>query len=163
MKIQYLVYLSLLVLMPAHAGKLSDVSECSPGKTVLTRSGTVGAVTEIRNGMCVVRHDDGSEKSYLHWMLSSANGASEPAVSGLKAGNYVCSAYGAGSFKIVIRVGGAYQDRAGNNGKFSLKNDKEIAFESGSLKGQYSRLLAPGKFGLASRKGKMFNTVCNLK
>ena len=163
MKVNYLAYLFLFVFFPAHAGEFTNVNECSIGKRVSDRNGRVGAVTEIRNGMCVVRHDDGSEKSYLHWMLSPANGAKMPTVYGLQAGNYVCSAYGAGSFKVIIREGGVYLDQAGNNGKFSMKNDKEIAFESGSLEGQYSEFLAPGKFGLASVKGKGFNTVCNLK
>jgi hypothetical protein len=38
-----------------------------------------------------------------------------------------------------------------------------ITFGSGSLAGQHSKLLKPGKFGLASSPTKQFYTVCNLK
>jgi hypothetical protein len=40
---------------------------------------------------------------------------------------------------------------------------KVITFTTGSLAGQYSKLLGAGKFGLSSKKTTMFYTVCNLK
>ena len=154
----------LVVMVPAaQAGEFKNVSECAIGKRVSDRNGVTGAVTEIRSGMCVVRQDSGVEKSYLHWMLSPADGAKAPAVQGLQAGNYVCSAYGAGSFTVSVQAAGTYRDRAGATGRYRLKDGKEIRFESGSLSGQYSELLAPGKFGLASSQRKSFNTICNLK
>ena len=155
--------LSLFLALSANAAEFTASAECVAGRRVTNRSGNAGVVTEIRSGMCVVRHDDGTERSYLHWMLSPAGKGEVEPVAALVPGNYVCSAQGAGSFRIVIQEGGRYADRAGQPGEFSLADGGEITFSSGSLAGQYSKQLGPRKFGLASARGKSFYTVCNLK
>jgi len=147
----------------AHSAEFTNTSECVPGKQVTHRNGKSGTIVALRNGSCVVRHEDGSERSYLHWMLSPQGSASASPAADLVPGNYVCSATGAGSFPITIRGGNRYTDRADKSGEFSISAGKEIIFKSGSLAGQYSELLGVGKFGLTSTKGKMFYTVCNLK
>jgi len=155
--------LGLSAVFCAHSAELANTSECIAGKQVTHRNGKSGTIVALRNGSCVVRHEDGSEHSYLHWMLSPQEGA--PAASGaeLPQGNYVCSATGAGSFPITIHRGNRYTDRAQKSGEFDMAPGKEIVFKSGSLAGQYSRRLGTAKFGLSSAKGKMFYTVCNLK
>lgn len=157
-----LLLLPLLVL-PAQAAEFTNSSQCVAGTKVADRNGRTGAVTGLRSGMCVVRHDDGTERTYLHWMLSPAGGAKEPQGAGLLPGNYTCSATGAGTFPITIREGGRYGDRAGKSGEFTLQANKELVFKSGSLAGQYSQMLGAEKFGLSSGKGKGFYTVCNRK
>ena len=152
-----------LVAAPAYAAEFTNANQCVAAKKVTHRNGKTGAVTTVRNGMCVVRHDDGTEGSYLHWMLSPAGEKKAAPAEGLAPGNYTCSATGAGTFPIVIRAGGKYTDRAGKSGEFTLQDDKSIVFKSGSLAGNYSKLLGPGKFGLSSAKGKSFYTVCNSK
>ncbi len=82
----------------------------------------------------------------------------------LKPGSYSCSAGAAGSFPIVIKAGGTYVDRAGKSGRFSLDAASAIVtFSSGSLAGQHSKVLGPGKFGLSSVAAKNFSVVCNLR
>jgi hypothetical protein len=77
---------------------------------------------------------------------------------------YTCSAPGAGFFRIEIRDDSEYVDRAGQTGSYSFDTTTGIiTFGSGSLAGQHSKLLKPGKFGLASSPTKQFYTVCNLK
>ena len=79
----------------------------------------------------------------------------------LKQGRYVCSMSSAGG-QFPITIGrGTYTDRAGKSGTFSVTGDR-ITFGSGSLAGQYSRILGPGKFGLSSSFNGMFYGVCNL-
>lgn len=79
-------------------------------------------------------------------------------------GTYTCSAPGAGFFRIEIRDGSQYVDRAGKSGSYSFDAASgRITFSSGSLSGQHSKLLKPGKFGLASSPTGQFYTVCNLK
>jgi hypothetical protein len=71
---------------------------------------------------------------------------------------------GAGFFRIEIRDGSEYVDRAGKSGSYSFDAASgRITFSSGSLAGQYSKLLKPGKFGLASSPTGQFYTVCNLR
>lgn len=82
----------------------------------------------------------------------------------LDAGTYTCSAPGAGFFRIEIRDGSQYTDRAGKTGSYSFDAASgRITFSSGSLAGQYSKLLKPGKFGLASSPTGQYYTVCNLR
>jgi hypothetical protein len=82
----------------------------------------------------------------------------------LDTGTYTCSAPGAGFFRIELRDGSTYVDRAGKSGSYSFDAASgRIAFSSGSLEGQFSKLLKPGKFGLASSPTGQFYTVCNLK
>ncbi len=163
MRICFPLALSLFVVLVAHGAEFADSSECVSGKRVTHRNGKSGTVTAFKNGSCVVRYDDGTESSYLHWMLSPEGSAKASPAGGLSPGNYVCSATGAGTFPITVRDGGRYTDRAGKSGDFKLQGNKEIVFKSGSLAGQYSELLGPGKFGLSSARGKSFYTVCNLK
>lgn len=155
--------LLLFLAISANAAEFTASAECVAGRRVTNRSGSAGVVTEIRSGMCVVRHDDGTERSYLHWMLSPAGKGEVEPLAALVPGNYVCTAQGAGSFRIVIQEGGRYADRAGQSGEFALLDGGEIGFSSGSLAGQYSKRLGPRKFGLASARGRSFYTVCNLK
>lgn len=165
MQPRFLSVLFLLVVLPAQGAEFTNPSECMTGKRVTHRSGKSGVVTGLRSGMCLVRHDDGTESTYLHWTLSPAGGAKAAPMAtggGLSSGNYACTAPGAGTFPIIIR-GNRYTDRAGKSGDFKLQADSVLVFESGSLAGQYSKLMGPGKFGLSSAKGKMFYTVCNLK
>jgi hypothetical protein len=154
--------LSLLAL-PSQGAEFTNSSQCKPGAKVTDRGGKSGSVTGVKNGMCVVKLDDGTERNYLHWMLSPAGATKGAPAAGLPPGNYACSAPGAGTFPIVIRDGGRYSDRAGKSGEFALQAGNEIVFRSGSLAGNYSRVLGAGKFGLSSAKGKSFYTVCNLK
>ena len=69
---------------------------------------------------------------------------------------------GAGQFPITIVDGSTYSDRAGQSGRYSI-NGAQITFRSGSLRGQFSRILGPGKFGLSTDQNRMFYGVCNLK
>lgn len=69
---------------------------------------------------------------------------------------------GAGQFPITIVDGSTYSDRAGQSGRYSV-NGAQITFETGSLRGQFSRILGSGKFGLSSRQNSSFYGVCNLK
>lgn len=151
-----------LLALPAQAAEFTQASQCVAGIKVTDRKGKTGTVTALRNGMCVVKYDDGTEKNSLHWMLSPA-GSSREAPAGLAPGNYACSATGAGTFPIVIGEGSRYSDRAGKSGTFELQPNGDLVFKSGSLAGQYSRVLGAGKFGLSSQKGKSFYTVCNRK
>jgi hypothetical protein len=83
--------------------------------------------------------------------------------SGLAVGKYACSAPGAGTFPITIKDGSTYIDRAGSSGRYSFDSASgRITFSSGSLAGQYSELLKPGKFGLSSAPTRQFYVVCNL-
>ena len=155
----------LVALLPgvsAQAAEFTKADQCVPGIKVTDRKGKSGTITTVRSGMCVVRYDDGTETSYLHWMLSPAGSSKDPPA-GLAPGNYACSATGAGTFPIVIKDGSRYTDRAGKAGEFALQPNGELVFKSGSLAGQYSRVMGAGKFGLSSAKGKSFYTVCNRK
>jgi hypothetical protein len=80
----------------------------------------------------------------------------------LPAGRYVCSMPSAGQFPITIVDGSTYTDRAGQSGRYGV-NGTQVTFESGSLRGQFSRILGPGKFGLSTDQNRMFYGVCNLK
>lgn len=80
----------------------------------------------------------------------------------LPPGRYTCSMPGAGQFPINIVDGSTYSDRAGKSGQYSVNGD-QITFASGSLRGQFSRILGPGKFGLSSDSNRNFYGVCNLK
>ncbi|MCL4819237.1 MAG: hypothetical protein KJ067_08850 [Vicinamibacteria bacterium] len=87
-----------------------------------------------------------------------------PAGSGgaLPAGRYTCSMPGAGQFPITIVDGATYSDRGGKSGRYRVAGD-QITFESGSLRGTFSRILSPGKFGLSLDQNSSFYGVCNLK
>lgn len=90
--------------------------------------------------------------------------ASARAAEALPRGRYACSAPGAGTFPITIEDDATYVDRAGDSGRYRYDSaDGLITFGSGSLKGQYSKLLKPGKFGLSSEPTRQFYVVCNLK
>lgn len=103
--------------------------------------------------MCLVQLDDGNKRSYLGWKLSPADAPNAPRGADLAAGTY----------KIAIKRRTKYEDRASDSGKYSYNAaTKVINFISGSLAGQYSELLGPGKFGLSAQKTTMFYTVCNL-
>ena len=149
--------------MRALAEEFTKPSQCVAGIKVTDRNGKDGTVTGVSNGMCVVRHDDGTVRNYLHWMLSPAGSAKDSPAAGLAPGDYACSATGAGTFPITIRDGSRYSDRAGKPGEFALQGNGDLVFKSGSLAGNYSRVLGPGKFGLSSAKGRSFYTVCNRK
>ena len=85
-------------------------------------------------------------------------------LAGLPAGAYSCSAgVAGGSFKITLKDGGTYSDRAGTNGRYAVDAAGKVNFSSGSLKGQNSKVLGRGKFGLSSDSASFFATVCNLK
>lgn len=142
---------------------LPSTQNCRTGTRVTDRQNRSGSITGERNGMCVVRLDDGETRSYLAWMLTK-EGAAGPGPEDLAPGSYSCSAGSAGSFPIVIHEGGTYADRAGQTGRFSFDSASAvITFSSGSLAGQYSKRLGPGKFGLSSVAAKNFSVVCNLR
>jgi hypothetical protein len=134
---------------------------CPAGTEVVDRERRRGTVQGERDGMCVVRLVDGSEHSYLRWMLSAADAA--PASAPLPAGTYVCSTNGAGIFRIALNGKGGYIDRAGTRGDYAIASDGRLGFEGGSLDGYPSKVLGAGKFGLASEATTRFHTVCNLK
>ncbi len=138
-------------------------ARCPAGRQVVDRQQQTGKVIGESNGLCVVNLDAGGSRSYLHWMLTDAGG--EKATSGLPAGAYTCSAGAAGgSFGIGLDEGGSYVDRAGASGRYAVDAASgRIQFSSGSLKGQHSKVLGPGKFGLSSSSSNFFSTVCNLK
>jgi hypothetical protein len=69
---------------------------------------------------------------------------------------------GAGQFPITIADAGTYSDRGGQSGRYRVDGD-QITFESGSLRGTFSRILGPGKFGLSQDQNSSFYGVCNLK
>lgn len=139
-----------------------STDDCPAGKEVVDRQRRRGTIQGERNGLCVVRLADGSEDSYLRWMLSDPDAA--PASSaGLPAGSYVCSTDGAGIFRIALDGNGGYTDRAGAKGDYAIAADGMLGFEGGSLDGYHSKVLGPGKFGLASEPTTQFYTVCNLK
>lgn len=143
--------------------RLPSTERCRSGARVVDRQERAGVVLGENNGSCLVRLDDGSSKNYLAWMLSPEGAASAP-VQGLAPGRYTCSADGAGQFAITIAGGGSYSDRAGKPGRYRLDAATgNISFDSGSLAGQHSKLLGPGKFGLSSAPTKMYYAVCNLK
>ncbi len=88
-----------------------------------------------------------------------------PAPSGgdaLALGRYTCSMPGAGQFPITIVDGSTYSDRGGKSGRYRLQG-QQLLFESGSLRGTFSRILGPGKFGLSLDQNSSFHGVCNLK
>lgn len=80
----------------------------------------------------------------------------------LPAGRYTCSMPGAGQFPITIADADTYSDRGGQSGRYRVDGD-QITFESGSLRGTFSRILGPGKFGLSLDQNSSFYGVCNLK
>ncbi len=80
----------------------------------------------------------------------------------LPAGRYTCSMPGAGQFPVTIVDGRTYSDRGGQSGRYRVAGD-QVTFESGSLRGTYSRILGPGKFGLSLDQNSSFYGVCNLK
>ena len=67
-----------------------------------------------------------------------------------------------GQFPITIKSSSRYSDRAGKEGSYSISG-KVITFSSGSLKGQYSEIRSPTKFGLSTNYNGMFYGICNLK
>lgn len=149
---------------PASQRQATSTARCKAGTKVVDRQQRAGEVLGEDNGMCVVRLKDGGTRSYLAWMLSPEGGAPPGAEGGLTPGRYACSATGAGTFPIEIRDGSKYVDRAGKAGSFSYDaGTSRITFSSGSLAGQYSKLLGSGKFGLSSKETSMFYAVCNLR
>jgi hypothetical protein len=80
----------------------------------------------------------------------------------LPLGRYTCSMPGAGQFPITIVDGSTYSDRGGKSGRYRLQG-QQLLFESGSLRGTFSRILGPGKFGLSLDQNSSFYGVCNLK
>jgi hypothetical protein len=84
------------------------------------------------------------------------------AQAGLPSGLYTCSMSGAaGQFPVTIK-GSTYTDRAGKTGSFTQQGDR-LVFASGSLQGQFSKVLGRSKFGLSSSPTGSFYGVCNLK
>jgi hypothetical protein len=80
----------------------------------------------------------------------------------LTPGTYVCSASGAGGmYRITVRNASQYVDRAGTVGTYSVAGSR-INFMSGSMAGQFSEVLGPGKFGVADKPTRTFYVVCNL-
>ena len=138
-----------------------STEDCPAGRAVVDREKRAGTIQGERNGLCVVRLADGSERSYLRWMLSDPDAAPASAA-GLRAGTYVCSASGAGIFRITLDGNGGYTDRAGKRGDYEIDGDGRIAFEGGSLADHHAKVLGAGKFGLASEPTTQFHTVCNL-
>ncbi|MCM2256455.1 MAG: hypothetical protein NDJ94_12380 [Vicinamibacteria bacterium] len=145
-----------------------STANCPAGAAVVDRQGRAATVLGENNGLCVVRYADGSVHSTLHWMLSPAGpgGAAKAPASGggtLPVGRYTCSMSSAGGqFPITIVDGATYSDRGGQSGRYRI-DGQQITFESGSLKGTFSRVLGPGKFGLSTRQNSSFYGVCNLK
>lgn len=100
--------------------------------------------------------------AFLLATVSSAPCAAQGTAAGLANGKYVCNMSAAGGqFPIAIN-NGSYTDRGGNSGSYSV-DGKNVTFKSGSLMGQYSEVLGPGKFGLSTKFNGMFYGVCDLK
>ena len=101
----------------------------------------------------------------LRWLavvaiISALMGAADAQT--LTPGVYVCSMSSAGG-QFPITIGnGTYTDRSGKSGRFTIQGDR-ITFTSGSLAGQFTRILGPGKFGLSTSPNGMFYGVCDLK
>ena len=137
----------------------TSTDRCRAGRAVQDRQGARGTILGERNGMCVVQQAGGA-RSYLHWMLAEAGGA--PAVTALTPGAYVCSAQGAGSFRLTIDDATRYTSSGGLAGRYRVEpGSGELAFESGSLAGYHGKALGATKFGLSSKPTTMYYTVCN--
>lgn len=142
----------------------ADRAGCPADGTVVTdRSNRTGPIIGVANGLCVFRLGDGSTRSTLAWMLTPAGGTrpADGGGAGLAPGTYVCSMSAAGGmFRITIKNGSQYVDRAGATGTYAVQG-KRVTFNSGSLRGQHSEILGPGKFGLSTTFNGMFYGVCN--
>lgn len=143
-----------------------DRANCPPDGTVVRdRYGNVGPITGVVGGFCRYLLPDGSSRSALAWLLAPADvGPAAPAGGGaLTNGAYSCDmSAGGGTFPITILSGSQYSDRAGQSGAYAVQGNK-VTFTSGSLAGQYSEILGPGKFGLSTKFNGMFYGVCNLR
>ena len=140
-----------------------STDRCPAGKEVVDREQRRGTIQGERNGACVVRLADGSERSYLRWMLEDPSAPAAASAATLAAGTYVCSTNGAGIFRITLDGNGGYTDRAGATGDYAIAADGRLGFEGGSLDAYHAKVLGPRKFGLASAPTTQFHTVCNLK
>ena len=159
-----LLALLLLGAAPAWADEFKTADQCKPGVKVTDRQDKPGTITGVSNGMCRVRLDDGSERSYLHWMLRPA-GARRDTSDRLASGKYECYHSGGYSF-IDIHIDGpaAYRDKKGVKGEYRLDPaTNKIEFTSGSLKGVNAKLLAGPRIGLNMNGGKSYNTTCAMK
>lgn len=144
-----------------------STARCPAGAAVVDRQDRPATVLGENNGLCVVRYADGAVHSTLHWLLSpAAAGAGKAPASGggaLPTGRYTCSMSSAGGqFPITIVDGSTYSDRGGQSGRYRVDGDR-ITFESGSLRGTFSRILGAGKFGLSTSQTTSFYGICNLK
>ncbi|PPE74246.1 hypothetical protein C3942_09460 [Solimonas fluminis] len=146
----------------AQAAEFKTNADCIPGIQVADRSDRVGTVVALDNGMCKVGFADGSQRSYLVWMLRPA-GASPQTEDRLVPGTYPC--YSSGNYlfmDIVIQDGGRYRSGKGA-GEYRLEKDGAIDFSSGPLEPASARLLPGPRIGLNMNGGRFHNTSCSLK
>ena len=164
MKGKALFPLLLLVATGAAAAEFKKVEECRPGLKVADRSGQAGTVLGVANGMCRVKRDDGTERSYLHWMLRPAGASAVP--SG-KLANGVYPCYHAGGYAFIdIHIDGpdSYRDKKGARGRYRLDGaSRKIVFESGPLKAASAKLLPGPRIGLNMSGQDTYATTCSLK
>jgi hypothetical protein len=159
----------LAVAMAAMAG-VAQAQEfkgpCPVGQQVTNRENKTGVVIAADQSTCRVEYPDGTKGTHMFWMLRPAGAprVDSKAVGAVKLGRYACYTGSHFGFDIHIRSASQYTDRAGTTGQYRYDaSTQAISFESGSLQGTYSKYLGEGKFGISSRAGGSFNTVCNFK
>jgi hypothetical protein len=152
----------VLPVLPSAAAEFKKNSDCVPGIQVSDRNDRTGTVLALDNGMCKVGFPDGSERSYLVWMLRPA-GAGAQAQDRLVPGTYPC--YSSGNYlfmDVVIQDGSRYRSGKGS-GEYRLEKDGTLDFISGPLQEASAKLLPGPRIGLNMDGGSFYNTSCSLK
>ena len=154
----------------AQAASLQSPAQCAPGMRVTTDDGHTGAITRVDRAWsyCYVRQDDtGKEVGYLYSLLSSGGGGGRGGSSAgggagaLTPGVYECFADGQYTFMDMRITGPGTYSAAGGPGRYHIEAGGRIVFESGSLAGYRSKLLAGGRIGL-STGDSFYATSCEL-
>ena len=175
-----------VLVVPTQAAEFKKAEDCVAGLRVIDREGRSGTVSGANGSTCKVKRDDtGKDDYYIFWMLRTADGkggspaqvkagksaAVAPAGrsgNSLPTGLYPCYSLAGATLNyafIDIRIDGPdrYRDKQGAAGRYVLKDDGRIVFESGPLAKATAKLLAGPRIGLNMDGGSFYNTSCSLK
>lgn len=143
---------------------------CKVGAQVIDRQDRSGTVVEATGADCRVKLPDGTVNYYLAWMLKPAREAGGRPQAGAKGplhpGTYLCTAANgnAGKFRLVIRNGNQYAGSSGKTGTYTLDAaEGTLVFDSGPWAEYRGAVLGPTRFGMTSRPGSFYATVCDLQ